>query len=125
MNEQLINFIELCLIDGVVTDKEREVIFRKSKELGVPDDECEIILDGIIKNFNKTESNIKLLRKFDEVILSNNSIVKNLESIHDLLYKNFNNSNKIESINSNIEIIRDTLHSVDVNTGVLFEINNK
>jgi hypothetical protein len=33
MNEQLIKFIELCLMDGVVTDKEREVIFRKSKEL--------------------------------------------------------------------------------------------
>ena len=32
MNEQLIKFIELCLMDGVVTDKEREVIFRKSKE---------------------------------------------------------------------------------------------
>ena len=24
MNEQLIKFIELCLMDGVVTDKERE-----------------------------------------------------------------------------------------------------
>lgn len=35
MNEQLIKFIELSLIDGVVTDKEREVIFRKSKEFGV------------------------------------------------------------------------------------------
>lgn len=36
MNEQLIKFIELCLMDGVISDKEREVIFRKSKELGVP-----------------------------------------------------------------------------------------
>ena len=49
MNEQLIKFIELCLMDGVVTDKEREVIFRKSKELGVPEDECEIILEGMIQ----------------------------------------------------------------------------
>jgi antitoxin component YwqK of YwqJK toxin-antitoxin module len=60
MNEQLIKFIELCLIDGVVTDKEREVIFRKSKELGVPDDECEIILEGMIhkSNSSSTENNI-------------------------------------------------------------------
>ena len=36
MNEQLIKFIELCLVDGVISDKEREVIFRKSKEFGVP-----------------------------------------------------------------------------------------
>jgi len=48
MNEELIKFIELCLMDGVISDKEREVIFRKSKELGVPDDECEIILEGKI-----------------------------------------------------------------------------
>jgi UbiD family decarboxylase len=48
MNEQLIKFIELCLMDGIVTDKEREVIFRKSKELGVPEDECEIVLEGMI-----------------------------------------------------------------------------
>jgi hypothetical protein len=125
MNEQLIKFIELCLIDGVVTDKKREVIFRKSKEMRVPKEECEIILEGMIHNFNKTESNSELIRKFDEVILSNNSIVKNLESIHDLLHKNIDNSNKLQKINSNIEIIRDTLHSIDVNTGMLFEINNK
>lgn len=49
MNEQLIKFIELCLMDGVITEKEREVIFRKSQELEVPDDECEIILEGMIQ----------------------------------------------------------------------------
>ena len=42
MNEQLIKFIELCLKDGVITDKEREVIFRKSKELGVPEDNATV-----------------------------------------------------------------------------------
>ncbi len=32
MNQELVKFIELCLMDGVITDKEKEVIFRKSKE---------------------------------------------------------------------------------------------
>ena len=58
MNEQLIKFIELCLMDGVITDKEREVIFRKSKKLGVDEDECEIILEGMILKYNK-ENNIQ------------------------------------------------------------------
>ncbi len=49
MNPKLIQFIELCLVDGVISDKEREVIFRKSKDLGVPDDECEIILEGMVR----------------------------------------------------------------------------
>ena len=48
MNEQLLKFIELCLIDGVISDKEREVIFRKANELGVPDDECQIILEAMV-----------------------------------------------------------------------------
>ena len=58
MNQELIKFIELCLMDGVVTDKEREVILRKSKKLGVPEDECEIILEGMIQQHknNSTKS---------------------------------------------------------------------
>ena len=48
MNSDLIKFIELCLADGVISEKERDVIFRKSKELGIPDDECEIILEGLV-----------------------------------------------------------------------------
>ena len=59
MNQELVKFIELCLVDGVISDKEREVIFRKSKELGVPKDECEIILESMTfkKNDNKKDSN--------------------------------------------------------------------
>jgi len=62
MNEQLIKFIELCLVDGVISNKEREVIFRKSKELGVSKDECEIILEGMIYKFGnpKFVSNLSL-----------------------------------------------------------------
>ena len=66
MNEQLIKFIELCLVDGVITDKEREVIFRKSKELGVPDDECEIILEGMINKFNFSNERKSELEKDNE-----------------------------------------------------------
>ena len=56
MNPKLIKFIELCLVDGVISDKEREVIFRKSKEFGVPEDECEIILEGMIQKLGKNSS---------------------------------------------------------------------
>ena len=59
MNEQLIKFIELCLMDGLITDKEREIIFRKSKELGVPEDECEIILEGMIEQNKKNSPSSK------------------------------------------------------------------
>jgi len=45
-------------VGGVISDKEREVIFRKSKELGVPEDECEIILKGMIQQ-KESSSEIK------------------------------------------------------------------
>tara|TARA_R110001583_G_scaffold195163_1_gene369752 strand:- start:1012 stop:1947 length:936 start_codon:yes stop_codon:yes gene_type:complete len=46
MNEQLIKLIELCLVDGVISDKEREVIVNKAESLGMSKEECEVILDS-------------------------------------------------------------------------------
>jgi len=38
--------IELALADGVVTEKEREILYRKADEFGVPRDELDMILDA-------------------------------------------------------------------------------
>jgi len=46
MNSELEKLIELTLADGQLSDKERTVLFRKAKELGVAEDELEIVLDG-------------------------------------------------------------------------------
>ncbi|WP_304142261.1 hypothetical protein [Mesoflavibacter zeaxanthinifaciens] len=59
MNEQLTKFIELCLADGVISDKEREVIFRKAKAIGVDEDECEILIDSYTQQVNKIPDNNK------------------------------------------------------------------
>lgn len=69
MNEQLIKFIELCLTDGIISDKEREVIFRKASEYNVDIDECEIILDSMIHQKsieqNGTISKNEIVSKID------------------------------------------------------------
>lgn len=44
----LSDFIELCLLGGELTDKKKEVVLRKSNELGIPEDECEIMIDSIL-----------------------------------------------------------------------------
>jgi len=107
MNEELIKFIELCLMDGVITEKEREVIFRKSKELGVPDDECEIILEGMIqqkksetKNYNEVE--IKVSNKNPQVPLKDIKLLVdefefNREKFIDLIKSEKINQKQIES----------------------------
>lgn len=44
----LSDFIELCILGGELTDKKKEVVLRKSNELGIPEDECEIMIDSIL-----------------------------------------------------------------------------
>ena len=61
MNQDLIKFIELCLADGVISEKEKEVIFRKAAEYGVPHDECEIILDSMVQQIESNHSNTPIV----------------------------------------------------------------
>lgn len=63
MNEQLEKLIDLALADGILTDKEKEVLHRKATELGVDQDEFEMILSG------------KLTQKQNEINTSTNSVV--------------------------------------------------
>lgn len=100
MNQELVNFINLCLNDGVISDKEREVILRKSRALGVPDDECEILIDGLTSQ-NKSKANIS------NVVLDNES-TKNIDLDE-------NSITKILNLDSNVLIqIMDYLRLVDV-----------
>ena len=46
MNSELEKLIEFALADGVITDKEREIIRRKAEKLGEDPDEAEMILDA-------------------------------------------------------------------------------
>lgn len=63
MNEQLIKFIELCLADGVISDQEREVIFRKAKSLGVDEDECEILINSLTSKHSNNSSDFESTRE--------------------------------------------------------------
>lgn len=103
MNEQLIKFIELCLMDGVVTDKEREVIFRKSKEFGVAEDECEIILEGMTQQKNLENNRVEpSLKNHDELEQTEVSF-KNLDL--GFMFNNLNDS-LIESLNEYSSILK-------------------
>jgi hypothetical protein len=97
MNEQLIKFIELCLMDGVVTDKEREVIFRKSKELGVPEDECEIILEGLIQQHLNNNS---ISESSNKMITDNRDKDENNKTLRILFKKSISKPLEIDTLNS-------------------------
>ncbi|MDA9026032.1 hypothetical protein N9H82_01130 [Flavobacteriaceae bacterium] len=127
MNEQLIKFIELCLVDGVITDKDREVIFRKSKEFGVPKDECEIILEGMtLKHSNESsQKNISIEnndgKSIDDDIINIEKLnheETSEETLREIFESSFNikireNNKKIENINTEINHIDEKLKPLD------------
>ncbi len=45
-NDKLDKLIEMALMDGVITEKERNALFKKAKEIGVDLDEFEMVLDA-------------------------------------------------------------------------------
>ena len=144
MNEQLIKFIELCLMDGVVTDKEREVIFRKSKELGVEEDECEIILEGMIQqhknNSTKSESTNKRIstENNDEKSINDDIIdIEKLnheqtseETLREIFESSFNlkireRNKKIENINIEINDINEKIKPLNETLKKIDNIQNE
>lgn len=98
MNEQLIKFIELCLTDGVISDKEHQVILKKAKELGVDKDECEIIIESLTQ---KSETSLTPVEKISSKHPKRNfkpKVVKSIKPAELNKEKEFNN--KITEINS-------------------------
>jgi len=123
MNEQLIKFIELCLVDGVISEKEREVIFRKSKELGVPDDECEILIDSLVSKHSKKSNQPDTPKKkggffssmFTEIKknIDTDSIQSRLNQVKDDFQKGMDNSlGKGPSIKNSKKITKEKKHSI-------------
>lgn len=55
MYDELIKLINICLADNELSEKERTVIFNKAKQLGISDEECEVVIDSMIaKATNKS-----------------------------------------------------------------------
>jgi uncharacterized tellurite resistance protein B-like protein len=46
MHPEIEKLIDLALADGQITEKERNVIFKKAAELSIDADEVEMVLDG-------------------------------------------------------------------------------
>lgn len=57
-NEQLEKLIEMALMDGELTEKEKQILFKKAEGFGVDLDEFEMVLEA--KQFEKQQSNKKV-----------------------------------------------------------------
>ena len=57
-NERIENLIKAALADGVITEKERQILFRNAQEQGIDLDEFEIILDARLVELKKRRKKI-------------------------------------------------------------------
>ncbi len=127
MNEQLTDFIQVCLTDGTISEKEKKVIYKKAKEFGVDKDECEILIDSYTFKVNKTSKNNKsitskpvrkfVLKKVNKIAPAQLNQEKELNKKIDILTEeekkitiDYNKSlNQLSSINDNIKPIKASL----------------
>ena len=58
MNPELEKLITLAAADGIITDKQREIILLKAEALGVDPDEVEIYLENILSQTIVTEKEV-------------------------------------------------------------------
>ncbi len=54
-NEQIESLISAALADGMLTEKEKQVLFKKAQAQGIDLDEFEIILDARLVELEKAE----------------------------------------------------------------------
>jgi uncharacterized protein (TIGR02145 family) len=72
MHPELEKLVQMALVDGQVTDKEREIILRKAEKLGLDVDEVEMYLEGKI-GFSIDQQNLSkdIILISDEVKIGN------------------------------------------------------
>lgn len=54
-NEQLEQLIDAALADGVLTEKEKQILFKKAQAFGVDLDEFEMVLDARLVKMQKEQ----------------------------------------------------------------------
>ena len=60
-NEKIEQLINAALADGVLTEKEKQVLFKRAQEQGIDLDEFEMVLDARLVELQKAEKEISRL----------------------------------------------------------------
>ncbi len=56
MHPEIENLINITLVDGELTEKEREIVFRKAEKLGLDPDEVEMVLEAKINELKSRQT---------------------------------------------------------------------
>lgn len=112
MSNELIDFINILLLDGEISEKEKKQVFEKANTLGIPAPECEVILESLLgqaqKKTNSAKKTVKKkVPKYQNKAAFNKTDIIN-QNIEEELAKQQQASKNIKSIQSLI----DSHHSI-------------
>ncbi len=82
-NEQLEKLIEMALMDGELTEKEKQILFKKAEGMGVDLDEFEMVLEA--KLFEKQKSMEQEKPKTKEAVFQEDLLSKRRIYSHPIL----------------------------------------
>ena len=116
MNNELIDFINILLLDGEISEKEKKQVYEKANTLGIPAAECEVILESLSGHAKKqTVSTKKLVKKkvpkYQKKASLNKTDILN-QNIEEELAKQQKALAKSKSIQSQIDSHQDKRHSI-------------
>ena len=66
-NEQLEQLIDAALADGVLTEKEKQILFKKAQTFGIDLDEFEMVLDARLVKLQKEQQSAPKSNKLGDV----------------------------------------------------------
>jgi hypothetical protein len=117
MNTKINELIEIALIDGVLTEKQRSIIIRKAKALGEDEDEVEMILEAKLYEKQKSMEQEKPQTKEEAPKYEKFGDVKKCPSCGSMLQSfhikcldcghEFSNIQSNESVNKLFEMLND------------------
>ena len=66
-NEQIENLINLALADGELSEKEKQILFKKAEAAGIDLDEFEMVLDAKLFEKQKSDKPVTAAPKSDKL----------------------------------------------------------
>ena len=108
-SENLDKLIELALADGVLTDKERQVLFKKAEEEGIDHDEFEMVIEGKLQlrqkdgAFSKQKDNVIKCPSCNDIIPALSKVCSSCGFVVDSGKKSSESEKSLEELISDIE----------------------
>ena len=116
MSKELIDFINILLLDGEISEKEEKQVYEKANTLGIPDPECEVILESLLGQAQKKNNSAKRTVKKKIPIYQKKAALNNTDILNQNIEEELAKQQKAladsKSIQSQIDSHQDKRHSI-------------